>query len=327
MFQPHNLKRGYSDADVRAEWMLHGSRSFIEVMDGNVMDYLSNVMRTVVTAPAGCTLAVEDFGSIESRVLGWVANCQRINTLFASGLDSYKDFATEVYGVAYDDVSKAQRTFCKPPVLGCGYQLGGDGLVTYAEGMGVDIDTEEAKRLVALWRRLYPEVVEMWYWLVGTCKQVTLTGESVCGYMVNIRRDRNFLFIDLPSGRSIAYFHPLVEDRTPPWGGDKVPTMTYMGMDQYTHKWKRISTHGGKITENIVQAIARDLLRDALRQMDAVGMDICGHVHDEVLVVTGEDVAEDTLKQMNTIMSTTPSWARGLLLGAEGYITKRYRKD
>ena len=326
LFQPHNLKRGYPDADQRAELLLHNSRAAIKMIEGNVMTYLSNIMRTVVTAPDGLTLAVSDFGSIESRVLGWQAGCSRINNLFAAGMDSYKDFATEVYHCDYDQVTKSQRGFCKPPVLGCGYQLGGKGLVTYADGMGVSMHETEAQRLVDLWRNLYSEVVDMWYWLKDACIYVTENWEAVSGYAVTIRRDNDFLFIDLPSGRSIAYHRPTVEMRTPPGWSRRVRTLTYMGRNQYNHRWERISTHGGKITENIVQAIARDLLRDAMTEMDNAGMRIVGHVHDEAIVEVDICDAPDTLAGMNYIMSQTPDWAPGLLLGAEGFITKRYRK-
>lgn len=327
MFQPHNLKRGYKDADVQAETLMLGDRSFIEVMHGNVLDYLSNIMRTVVTAPDGFKLAVSDYGSIESRVLGYMSGCYRINNLFATGKDSYRDFATEVYHIAYDDVTGEQRFFCKPPVLGCGYQLGGKGLVAYAEGMGVTMELDEAKRLVELWRSLYPEVVQMWQWLLDAFISVTENGGTITGYCVKIRRDNNFLFVDLPSGRSIAYFHPLIVPMDRPWSDALVPTMSYMGRNQYNNQWERISTHGGKITENIVQAIARDILGDGMTKMDDAGFEIIGHVHDEPIVEADICDGPDVLAEMIHIMSEAPDWMPGFLLGAEGFITKRYRKD
>ena len=325
MFQPHNLKQGYRDADQKADILKLGIRHAVDMLYGDVVPFLGNVVRTVVTAPEGRRLAVSDYSSIESRVLGYVSNCSRINALFASGMDSYKDFATEVYRVPYDQVTDAQRKFCKPPVLGCGYQLGDKGLVKYADGMGVELHLTEASRLVHLWRRLYPEVVDMWEWLTNAAKHVITTGQPVTGYCVTIRRDNNFMFIDLPSGRSIAYFHPLVEPRTPPWGGRKLPTVTYMGMNQYNHQWERITTHGGKLTENIVQAIARDILCDGMTKVDDAGMPIILHVHDEVGVES--DDADRDLAIMNQLMSQSPGWMPGILLEAEGFTTYRYRKN
>jgi len=341
MFQPHNMKRGFPDADVQAELLMSNDIKLLRILVGNVIDFISNIMRAVVTAPPNKMLCVSDYGSIESRVLGYISGCHRINNLFLNGQDSYKDFATEVYNVQYADVTKDQRGFCKPPVLGCGYQLGAKGLVKYAEGMGVRMSVIEAARLVRLWRDLYPEVVYMWDWLTGACKHVIAKGGRVTGYCVTIYRDDKFLFIKLPGGRSLAYFKPAVKQEVPPWENEKarkeakegrvyipktLPTVTYMGMDQYTNKWTRITTHGGKITENIVQAIARDILCDGMYQMDLHHQDIIGHVHDEVIIEQDEAYAEGTLQQMNQIMSTPPHWAPGMLLGAEGFITKRYRK-
>ena len=324
MFQPHNLKQGYPDADQKADILKLANRDIVDTLYGDVIPFLGNVVRTVVTAPEGLRLAVSDYSSIESRVLGFVSNCSRINTLFASGMDSYRDFATEVYRTPYDQVTDAQRKFCKPPVLGCGYQLGDKGLVTYADGMGVELQLAEASRLVHLWRRLYPEVVDMWDWLITAAKHVITTGQPCQGYCVTIRRDNNFMFIDLPSGRSIAYHHPLVEPRTPPWGGRKLPTVTYMGRSPYTTQWERITTHGGKLTENIVQAIARDVLCDGMTKVDDAGMPIVLHVHDEVGVES--DDADRDLAIMNQLMSQSPAWMPGLLLEAEGFTTYRYRK-
>lgn len=182
----------------------------------------------------------------------------------------------------------------------------------------------------------------MWSWLVEAFKSVTTDGGVIEGYCVTIRRDSNFLFVDLPSGRSIAYFHPLVQPMVPPWEKEKaadarangetyvpkrIPTMTYMGRNQYNNQWERISTHGGKITENIVQAMARDILCDGMLKMDERGMDIRGHVHDEVIVVREDNSVKGTLDQMHLTMCTSPWWAPNLLLDAEGFITKRYRKD
>ena len=333
LIQPHNLKQGYEDADVRAEILaatcdLDYIRSVLEMTDGStVMDYLSNIMRTIVTAPQGKRLAVCDFGSIESRVLGYIANCIRINQLFRDGKDSYKDFASEYYHVDYDDVTKAQRKFSKPPVLGCGYMLGAKGLVAYAEGYGVELNEEESQHLVKLWRSMHPEVEEMWHWLMETCMRVTQDGQTRQGYGCTFYRDADFLFIWLPSGRPIAYHRPAVVPRQPPWGGEPRPTLTYMGRNQYNNKWERISTHGGKITENIVQAVARDLLRDVMLTMDELGMEIVGHVHDEVIVEDYKDNINNTLLDMKRLMSYSPKWAPDLLLGAEGFTTKRYRKD
>lgn len=342
IIQPHNLKRGYEDADERAEVLLQTiDPAIIKLFEGNVIDFLSNIIRTQITAPAGRKLVVNDYGSIESRFLGWMSNCSRINNCFAAGRDTYREFAVEYYGVEYNDVTKEQRTFSKPPVLGCGYQLGPDTLIDYGKNMGVSIPKEESGRLVELWRALHPEVVDMWGWLIETCKRVTQDYQPRQGYGCVFYRDQNYLFIYLPSRRYIAYHLPAVVPRVPPWEVKKqkekaaegiaytprtIPTLTYMGMNQYTNKWERISTHGGKITENIIQALARDLLRDHMLELEALGLDEIGHVHDELIIESSDVCAEDELYMMQNIMSETPEWAPGLLLSSDGFITQRYKK-
>lgn len=333
--QLHNLPQGnLEDQTVPAAELLAMMGHTGVAHFNRVMDVLSSTIRCAITAPEGQLLNVADLGSIESRVLGYLSGCKRINDLFAQGKDSYKDFASEYYNVGYEDVTKAQRKFSKPPVLGCGYQLGGPGLVAYAEGMGVELDEDTAKGLVDLWRSLYWEVPEMWYWLVDTCMAVTEGRISDAqGYGVAICSDENFLFIVLPSGRKLAYYQPQVEQRVPPWEkGKENPktraTLTYMGMDQYSGKWVRLTTHGGKITENIVQAVARDVLGWQMLQLDqSPKLEIVGHVHDECLTLSSSADSVTVLTGMLEVMSIAPPWAPGLLLGADGFTTKRYRKD
>jgi len=323
--QLHNLKRPETeDPDELESWI----RDLDAPIDMDVtLDHLSQLIRCAITAPPGKALVVCDLSSIESRILGWMSGCQRINRIFEQGKDTYRDFATEAFGVPYDEVTKEQRTFSKPPVLGCGYQLGGPGLVEYADGMGVSLELHQAEHLVEVWRRLYPEVVRMWYDLLDACKRVVQGELSYYeGYSVRIYRDEWFMFIDLPSGRTLAYAQPAVLDRVPPWGGPPRPTLTYMGMSQHTRKWERLSTHGGKIVENIDQAIARDVLAHGMRNVDSDGYPIVVHVHDELVCEVDERRCEEALWFVQDAMASTPDWAPGLKLEAHGFITKRYRK-
>lgn len=442
IFQPQNLPRpSRDDIDVVASALVPGSRDLIDVVYGNVMEFLSDCIRAGVTAPDGQLLAVCDLGSIESRVLGWESGCTRINQTFANGLDTYKDFATELFNVPYEEVTKHQRFVSKPPTLGCfagdtpvltnsgwkpieevttldlvydgeewvghsgvayqghktvltdygvtatpdhlfldvwdmetwtpwgqlvtkaaklsetnvydilnagprnrfsiwtekgaaivhncGYRLGGPGLVAYAEGMGVKMTEEEAAHAVEKYRSAYPEVPAMWAWYDGAMKDVIDGGGVREGYAVQISRDDNFMFITLASGRRIAYYKPLIVDRVPPWGGKPRPTITYMGMNQYNRKWERLSTHGGKATEQVTQGLSRDVLgyHMMIVENERPEFSLVGHVHDEMLNLVREQDAERLSKELEQIMSTTPHWAPGLLLGAKGFYTKRYKKD
>jgi DNA polymerase len=144
----------------------------------------------------------------------------------------------------------------------------------------------------------------------------------------------NFLYITLPSGRRLAYYQPIIqphtldyEDEHGNWKRITGVAVTYMGIDQYTKKWERISTHGGMLTENIVQAIARDILAHGLQVADQTGHDIVGHVHDEIITVSPDEFAQARLEHLTTCMTTKPAWASDMWLGASGYVSKRYKKD
>ena len=340
--QLHNMRRGSKDAPKLAEAILQ--KFPVVHFCERPVDLLADAIRTAITAPEGKQLGVCDLGSIESRVLGCLSGCEAINSIFREGRDTYRAFGKEYFHKAEYDITSEERTFCKPAVLGCGYQLGRDGLIDYAEGYGVTLGGKEAQRLVDLFRAIYPEVPRMWEWLVNAVKQTTLTGETMVGYGVSIWMDRTFLRIRLPSGRDLSYFRPQIRQVETPWsikarreaaeeGRDLParifrPAFTYMGRNQYTNQWTRISTHGGKITENIVQAVARDVLMYHIRLMQ--GWSVVGHVHDEVIFETPDDVwyrpADGSVRDAEVLMCSTPPWIPGLLLGAEGFITKRYMK-
>jgi len=243
-------------------------RDWVALSYSNPMDVVASTIRAGIKAPPGKKLVVCDLGSIESRVLGWMSGCKRINNIFAEGKDTYKDFATDLYQIGYDEVTKEQRTFCKPPVLGCGYRLGAKGLVDYAAKYQVTMTGKEAAKAVRTFRNAYWEVAEMWSWFDDACRECVTTGRQYEGHRVIVWRDDQFMHIRLPSGRDLHYYQPLVQPRTititdPETGEERkweTMAVTYMGMDTFTHQWKRISTHGGKIVENIDQAISRDIL-------------------------------------------------------------------
>jgi DNA polymerase len=366
LVQLHNLKQGYKDADRVADLLV----VFGDVLAGDLLETLSNIIRAAITAPIGKKLSVVDLSAIESRVLGWLANDDGVNSIFAEGRDTYKAFGSLYYGKPEDEITPDERKFCKPPVLGCGYYLGIAGLITYAEGYGVELDKKTSRKLIQTYRDNYPMVKYLWKDLKEIMRQ-TIVGEVIesdkdfdnrrrLRGLLDPRRDERYFSFRLPSGRRIWYFLPWVRPATPEeierlrrgaedWGydpdrtgnskGDQ-QTITYMGMNQYTNKWERISTHGGKITENLVQAIARDILAEQMLNGDKYGLDIIGHVHDEMIVEVSDDAANATEQYMEQLMSWTPEWvytsqeASGdgkwvhpLLLGADGFVTKRYRKD
>lgn len=314
----------------------------------NVMDALSSCIRPAIKAPKGQKIIVCDLASIESRVLGYLSGCHRINRLFAEGKDTYKDMATQVFKVDYDDVTAEQRKRAKPVVLGGGYGLGGPGLQAYAEGFGLQLTDEEAQDHIDAFRAAYPEIPAMWYWLVDASTSVINGGPAESGYGVTVSRDDNFLLLTMMSGRTIYYYQPMVIQKVPPWERQKAednpdytpktrPTISYMGKDQFSNQWRRITTHGGKLVENLVQAMARDILADALKTFESRyrGASVAGpaplaevvaHVHDEAITLAPEDRADEALGYLTEVFNRTPDWAPGLLLDAAGFITDRYYK-
>jgi len=270
-------------------------------------------------------LNITDLSSIESRVLGWVSDCKGINGAFATGKDTYKIFASKFYNTPYDLITKEQRNFSKPPVLGCGFGLAAQGLMAYAEGMGTTIGKKDAETAVNLFRVvLYPEVPEFWSWCKSAVFHVTQTGGKMDGpHGLYVHAKGEFLFIHLPSGRQIAYHKPAIRDLPPPWDKETtIPQFTFMGRDKFSHKWTRISASPGHVCENIIQALARDILGVWMIRAAKAGHSIILHVHDEICVEDDHDVVEE----LNALIRVPIEWAPGLLLDAEGFTAKRYRK-
>lgn len=261
--QPHNLRSTMVEPDEEAgeTWdaCVESLVTAIHTQDpdylkanyhhlGTVPQLLGSAVRHAVKAPSGRMFSVRDLSSIESVVLGWLTDCKAINNAVAKGLDTYKLFAEKYFNVAYEEVTKKQRKFSKPPVLGCGYQLGWRGLIVYADGMGVVLQEKDAKRAVKTWRDMHPEVQDSWKWFVETVCDITEgKAQSREGYRGKIYRDTNFLYIKLPSGRELSYFQPEVRyEEDPEWGTIR-RNFCYKGTNQYTGKWGTVYSHGGKL--------------------------------------------------------------------------------
>jgi DNA polymerase len=296
----------------------------------SVSEILGGSIRHALCAEEGKTFVVCDLTSIESVILGWIAQCPTIDDTFRQGKDSYKMFASKYYSIPYEEVTKAQRSFSKPPVLGCGFMLGWKGLVAYAEGYGVDMTTEQAKTAVDTFRGMYPEIPAFWDWISKAVKYTCQTGIACEGYRLKVERDSEILRVWLPSGRALSYYKPEVRRMEAPWSTTERPAyldnFTYMGMND-KNQWVRISAHAGGLTENIVQSIAGDILWNGLTNATNAGMPVTLHVHDEIACEVDESVADQSLKTLQACMVKQPHWCEDMWLGADGFITKRYTKD
>jgi DNA polymerase len=342
--QLHNMARGKNttkDPATLADYIVSSPAEIVEALYGDIMLALSDTVRCAITVSEDEVLNVSDLKSIESVIIGWLTNCRLINEIFATGRDTYKVFATHLFKVPYEKVTKKMRTDSKPPVLGGGYMLGGGkvkpdgsltGLLAYADGMGIALDPQTSKEAIRIFREdLFPEIVDYWGWLEEAIFYCVKTGVPVHGdHGIRFEMNGEFLFMYLPSGRAIAYHKPMILPRKMPWGEIK-DSFTYMGRDRLagSYKWARIAAHMGSVVENAVQGIARDVLCEWLLRiytqitMNSQETKTILHVHDEVGVVSDRDRTE----QINALLEEPMPWAPDLSVGAAGFTTRRYYKD
>jgi DNA polymerase len=307
------------------------------------MDALAGLVRSSVRAKKNKKLVVCDLSSIESVVIGWVSGCERLLNVFREGRDAYKDFATELYGVSYEEVTSYMRKMAKPATLGAGYRLGGGnimdgkktGLWGYSENMGIEMTRKEAHRGVATFRRVYKEIPQMWYALEDAIKTTIRHHRRTKVGPISFSYAKPYLVCHLPSGRNIYYLKPRVTKRPFRYidkdTGEEVVTMkdtiSYMGKQQNGSNWIRVYSHGGKFIENIVQAVARDILREGLLIAHKMGFTIVGHVHDEIICEEAVNDNGHTLATLREAMIRKIRWAKGMPLNAAGHEGKIYRKD
>lgn len=360
--QPHNMVRtpkwmeaADGDASVLetvADAIEEGDYDWLSTIHAEPMEALAGSMRSSIQAPKGHELRVCDLKAIESAVVAWLSKCKRLLNVFREGLDPYKDFATRLYGVSYAAVTTAMRTVSKPAVLGCAYGLGGGylregkrtGLWAYAESMGVDLRPEESAGHVAVFRETYHEVPTFWGDLEQAARQamngVPTTVNGLLRFEVEwsrikqpdgtVQQVAQYLTIRLPSGRRMYYYKPRYVEREME-GRDGKPytktSLSYMGRQTNSHKWTRIFTYGGKLCENVTQAVARDILVVGMLRAARAGFRLIGHVHDELIALQRRGNCFHTVALLRECMRSPIDWAFGLPLDAAGYASRVYRKD
>lgn len=354
-FQPQNLTMM---RDIESEKILFQMTQVIRENDYEALqvyrkeplDALAGLVRSSIRAPRKKKLVVCDLASIESVVIGWVARCERLLNVFRDGKDAYKDFATELYKVLYEEVTKQMRKMAKPATLGAGYRLGGGeiregkktGLWGYAENMGIDMSRKESHKNVAVFRKVYKEIPQCWYDLENAVKHVIKRGGTRRVGPVKFYMTKPYLVCELPSGRCIFYKNPRITRETMQGvdseTGEKYEytkeSISYMGKQQNGSRWVRVMSHGGKFIENIVQAIARDILREGLLALHKAGFYIIGHVHDEAISEEAVNDNEHNDVMMKACMIRKRKWMTygndnqyTMPLNAAGMETKIYRKD
>ena len=329
--QLQNLPRPSIVADTEAAITAIRQREepwWIDAFYGPPMGVVSDCLRGMLIASPGMELIAADFAAIEARVLAWFAGQRDLIRLFATGGDAYRHMAAEIYGRSADAIAKGsvERQLGKQAVLGCGYGIGAPKFRTTCAKAGIQIDEALAERVVQTYRTTNGRIVALWRELehaaLRAVEQPGLTVPAAAG-RVRFRIKGDFLWLVLPSGRPLAYAKPRIEDVETPWG-ELRPQVTYLGVNSITRAWERQSAYGGKWTENVVQAVARDLLAAAMLRLEQAGYRIVLSVHDEIVAEVPAGVG--SVEEFEAIMCQLPDWAKGCPVAAEGWRGLRYRK-
>jgi DNA polymerase len=362
MFQPQNLMRVPKYLQKQYDFAIETIKAnAVDLFFDNPMEVLGACVRGAIIAPPGKKLVIADLSNIEGRMLAWLAGEEWKLQAFrdfdaGKGADLYKLAYAKAFGVPVEHVDNGdQRHLGKLMELALGYEGGVGAFLTFAAAYGIDLEAmadkafdnipadiiAEAMRAYQwaekehrtfglserawltcdafkrLWRRAHPETASFWRDLENVVKQaITYGGTQFECRKLKVMKTGDWLRICLPSGRQLVYPQAALDNGK----------ITYMGVNQYTRKWQRLHTYGGKLAENVTQAAARDVIGHGMPLVEAAGYEIVITVHDEDITET-PDLPKFNAKHLATLMTTIPSWGSGLPLAAAGFETYRYRKE
>jgi len=320
LVQVQNLPQNHlPDLDLARRVVLGGDREVLQLLYGNVPDTLSQLIRTAFIAGPGKKLIAADFAAIELIVLAWLAGEQWVIQEFTGKRKIYEQTAARMLGIPVERVGKGspERQKGKIASLACQYG-GGVGALISMGALRMGLQESELPTIISQWRKANPNTVKYWKDIERAAIAAVRDGRPQRVKNIHFFFQSGVLFIELPSGRRLAYVRPLIQE------GEYGDCLSYEGMNQISKKWERIKTWGGKLVENIVQAIARDCLAVALLRLDAAGYCIVGHVHDEIIIEV--DKNKDCLSHILHVMAQAVPWAEGLPLAAEGFENSYYKK-
>lgn len=335
LVQVQNLPRTYTEPLEFARELVKGRKlDALRTVYGSPNDTLSQLIRTAFVAAPGNVLIDADFSAIEARVISWLADEEWRLEVFRTHGKIYEASASQMFGVPLERIKKGNPEYSlrqrgKVAELALGYQGGVLAMRQMDTGkLLADLPDEEIKDIVDKWRNTNPKIRNLWYSFNDAAIRVIQNGGSLrvrcCTFAreCDCIRGTTCMTISLPSGRKLYYVEPSVGENR--WGG---PSITYMGVND-KNKWGRIETYGGKLVENVVQAIARDCLAQAIEHLEAAGLPVVFHIHDEVVIDTAAfDTNDAMLDKVVKIMSTPIPWAEGLPLGADGWVGAFFKKD
>lgn len=335
LVQVQNLPRTYTEPLEFARELVKGRKlDALRTVYGSPNDTLSQLIRTAFVAAPGNVLIDADFSAIEARVISWLADEEWRLEVFRTHGKIYEASASQMFGVPLERIKKGNPEYSlrqrgKVAELALGYQGGVPAMRQMDTGkLLADLPDEEIKDIVDKWRNTNPKIRNLWYNFNDAAIRVIQNGGSLrvrcCTFAreCDCIRGTTCMTVSLPSGRKLYYVEPSVGENR--WGG---PSITYMGVND-KNKWGRIETYGGKLVENVVQAIARDCLAQAIEHLEAAGLPVVFHIHDEVVIDTAAfDTNDAMLDKVVKIMSAPIPWAEGLPLGADGWVGVFFKKD
>lgn len=330
MVQMQNLPRNYlKTLDYARNLVKKKNYAGLKLLYGNVPDTLSQLIRTAFIPSEGNKFVVSDFSAIEARVIAWLAGEQWVNEVFATHGKIYEATAAQMFGVPVDRIVKGNPEYSlrqkgKVATLALGYQGGTSALIAMG-ALNMGLAEEELPDIVSRWRQANPRIRDLWYAVenAALAAMETAQPQAIQGLIFTLEGDllygQTFLTVRLPSGRKLYYPKPFLKENQ--FGK---MALHYYTVGQQTRKWEVTSTYGGKLTENIVQAIARDCLAVTLKRIHCRGLQTVFHVHDEVII---DAPMETTVEEVCGLMAEPIPWAPGLILKGAGFESCYYMKD
>lgn len=330
LVQLQNLPRNYlKTLDYARNLVKDKNYDGIKLLYGNVPDTLSQLIRTAFIPSDGNKFVVADFSAIEARVIAWLAGEQWVNEVFATHGKIYEATASQMFHVPIEKIAKGNPEYSlrqkgKVATLALGYQGGTAALIAMG-ALNMGLTEEELPDIVQRWRSANPRIRDLWYAVeqAALTTMQTAQPQGIYGLIFRYEGDlvcgQSFLTVQLPSGRKLFYPKPFLQENQ--FGKMAIH---YYTVGQQTRKWEVASTYGGKMTENIVQAIARDCLAETLKRIDRMGLQVVFHVHDEVII---DAPASITVDEICDLMAEPIPWAPGLILKGAGFESDYYMKD
>ncbi|WP_238858953.1 DNA polymerase [Clostridium sp. YIM B02569] len=323
LVQVQNLPQNHlPDLDDARKLLINGDFEQIEFLYDSVSDTLSQLIRTAFIPREGNRFIVADFSAIEARVIAWIAGEEWRLEVFKTHGKIYEASASQMFHVPIESIKKGSDLRQKGKIAELALGYGGSVGALASMDKAKSIPEEELPELVQHWRNANPNITKFWWDCDKAAKKAIREKTTVTlHHGIKFIYDPGVLFIQLPSGRKLSYIRPKIEPHET-FSGDKI---TYEGMEQTSKQWTRLDTYGPKLVENIVQAVARDCLAEAMFKVTSSGYDIVMHVHDEIIMDVPKD--KGSVEEICNIFGESIEWAKGLPLRADGYECSYYMKD